>query len=76
VGDHGKFTGRKDLLQAVAPRVSKRAAIMCCDISLYEASILRCFNLFFDEPGKYCFLALLPSYLERPVSSLVYMMEM
>ena len=43
--------------------------------SLYEESFERCFSLFYGEPADYCILALLPSYLERSGSSLIYMME-
>jgi phenylacetate-coenzyme A ligase PaaK-like adenylate-forming protein len=41
--------------------------------SLYETSFLKGFELFYGNPSGYCFLALLPSYLEREGSSLVYM---
>ena len=43
------------------------------DISIYEQSFLSGFELFFGEPSKYCIIGLLPSYLERKTSSLVYM---
>ena len=43
------------------------------DISLYERSFMQCFRLFYGDPANYCVLALLPSYLERKDSSLVYM---
>ena len=43
------------------------------DIDLYKTSFTKTFNQFFGSPEKYCFLALLPSYLERENSSLVYM---
>ena len=45
------------------------------DVALYEKSFLRCFNEFFGKPNDYCIIALLPSYLERTDSSLVYMTE-
>ncbi|MGZ3866110.1 MAG: acyl transferase [Bacteroidia bacterium] len=45
------------------------------DISLYEQSFLKAFELFYGKPSQYCFLALLPSYLERQGSSLVYMAQ-
>ena len=45
------------------------------DLELYEESYLRTFKLFFGEPAEYCILALLPSYLERSDSSLVYMVN-
>ncbi len=42
---------------------------------LYENSFLHSFRLFYGDPADYCILALLPSYLEREGSSLVYMMD-
>ena len=45
------------------------------DITLYERSFMQCFHQFFGKPGEYCILALLPSYLERGGSSLVYMAQ-
>jgi phenylacetate-coenzyme A ligase PaaK-like adenylate-forming protein len=43
------------------------------DTGLYEQSLTLGFELFFGKPDEYVFLALLPSYLERTGSSLVYM---
>jgi phenylacetate-coenzyme A ligase PaaK-like adenylate-forming protein len=43
------------------------------DPHLYQASFLNCFEHFYGPPPDYCILALLPSYLERTDSSLVYM---
>ncbi len=43
------------------------------DLAVYEASFRRSFQLFYGSPNKYCILGLLPSYLERQHSSLVYM---
>jgi phenylacetate-coenzyme A ligase PaaK-like adenylate-forming protein len=45
------------------------------DLSLYEESFLRAFRIFYGDPGQYRFLVLLPGYLERQGSSLVYMMD-
>lgn len=45
-------------------------------IRLYEQSLLRGFELFFGKPEEYVFLALLPSYLERSGSSLIYMADL
>lgn len=45
------------------------------DPALYEESFLRAFQLFYGDVRDYCVLALLPSYLERSGSSLVYMAE-
>jgi hypothetical protein len=43
--------------------------------SLYVESFRRCFSLFYGEIKDYCVLALLPSYLEREGSSLVFMAQ-
>lgn len=45
------------------------------DSSLYEESFIRGFERFYGEISDYCIFALLPSYLERGNSSLVYMIE-
>lgn len=45
------------------------------DLSLYEQSYLKAFSLFYGPVENYCILALLPSYLERKGSSLVYMVN-
>ncbi len=45
------------------------------DSSLYIQSFIRAFNIFYGHPEDYCILALLPSYLERGNSSLVYMVD-
>ena len=43
------------------------------DVSLYEKSFLSTFKKFYGNPNEYCILALLPNYLEKGDSSLVYM---
>lgn len=43
------------------------------DISIYKTSFLQCFEQFFGKPEQFCVLALLPGYLDRKGSSLVYM---
>ncbi len=45
------------------------------DLSLYRESFTNGFKQFYGEPSNYVFLALLPSYLERKGSSLVYMAQ-
>jgi hypothetical protein len=42
---------------------------------LYEKSFLVCFEQFFGPVGDYCIIGLLPSYLEKGQSSLVYMVD-
>lgn len=44
-------------------------------LALYERSFIECFNLFYGSPSQFAFLCLLPSYLERTGSSLIYMAE-
>ena len=43
------------------------------ELSVYEQSFMECFQQFYGSPKDYCILGLLPNYLERQHSSLVYM---
>lgn len=45
------------------------------DLSLYERSFQKAFENFYGQTGDLVILALLPSYLERQGSSLIYMAE-
>ena len=45
------------------------------DISLYEKSFIKSFELFYGPVKEWCILGLLPSYLERKNSSLIYMAD-
>lgn len=45
------------------------------DLSIYEHSFTTAFRQFYGDPGAWCILGLLPSYLERGNSSLVYMVR-
>lgn len=45
------------------------------DIALYEQSYLTAFDQYYGAPSDFCILALLPSYLEREGSSLIYMVN-
>lgn len=45
------------------------------DSRLYEISFTACFEQFYGHAEDYCVLGLLPSYLERGHSSLVYMVD-
>lgn len=44
-------------------------------LNLYEESFTRTFRLFYGEPSDYAVMGLLPSYLEREGSSLIYMVK-
>ncbi len=43
------------------------------NVDLYTESFMKGFEKFYGNPADYCILALLPSYLERKGSSLVFM---
>ncbi|WP_295672981.1 acyl transferase [uncultured Mucilaginibacter sp.] len=45
------------------------------DVSWYTGSFRAAFQLFYGDIGQYTILALLPSYLEREGSSLIYMAD-
>ncbi|MFT4832860.1 MAG: phenylacetate-coenzyme A ligase PaaK-like adenylate-forming protein [Psychroserpens sp.] len=45
------------------------------DPKIYEDSYTKAFELFYGDVTNYCVLALLPSYLERKGSSLIYMVD-
>ncbi|MCX6182321.1 MAG: acyl transferase [Bacteroidetes bacterium] len=45
------------------------------DIKLYEKSFLKSFRQFYGDPEGLCIIGLLPSYLERQNSSLIYMVQ-
>jgi hypothetical protein len=45
------------------------------DAAIYRESFRRAFSVFYGDIRDYCILALLPSYLERSGSSLVYMAD-
>ncbi|UCG28450.1 MAG: acyltransferase, partial [Bacteroidales bacterium] len=45
------------------------------DLSIYKKSFTATFELFYGNIQNYCILALLPGYLERQGSSLVYMIR-
>ena len=45
------------------------------DTAIYEQSFIKCFHRFYGQPANYCIIGLLPSYLERQHSSLVYMVN-
>lgn len=45
------------------------------DMEIYRSSFSQAFNLFYGNPADYCILALLPGYLERSGSSLIYMVN-
>lgn len=53
----------------------ERSSHFVKDLSLYEKIFLRAFEENYGHPRQYCIVGLLPSYLERQNSSLVYMVD-
>ena len=45
------------------------------DLALYDASLEKAFRMFYGDPSQYAIMGLLPSYLEREGSSLIYMVH-
>ena len=45
------------------------------DSKIYKSSFIKSFELFYGKPEDYTILALLPNYLERGGSSLVFMVD-
>lgn len=54
---------------------SHRSRHYVTDLRVYEESFMRSFRMFYGQPEDYAILALLPSYLERDGSSLIYMVD-
>lgn len=48
---------------------------LVADVSVYETSFRQAFSRFYGDVENYVILALLPSYLEREGSSLIYMVD-
>ena len=59
----------------MAQRASQPARHFIKQVSLYRESFVKGFNFFYGDPRSYCILGLLPSYLERSGSSLVWMVD-
>jgi len=53
----------------------ERSRHFVTDISLYRRSLLQGFNLFYGSPSGYHIIALVPSRMENPYSSLGYMVD-
>ncbi|MBI4929600.1 MAG: acyl transferase [Bacteroidetes bacterium] len=54
---------------------TERSKHYVSDISLYEKSFRKSFELFYGDVKQYAILALLPGYYENRNSSLIYMMQ-
>jgi len=75
---HRVVTGpgtEKRIFQSSGTTGSQTSHHYILDDELYIDSLESGFKWFFGDPSSFCFLALLPSYLERQNSSLVFMMD-
>jgi hypothetical protein len=61
--------------QSSATTGQQRSKHLVADLSIYEESFVKGFQLFYSNPSNYTLLALLPSYLDRDGSSLIYMTQ-
>ena len=74
--DHKVISGKAEpglVFESSGTTSSRTSRHFVTDPELYRNSFLRGFELFYGNPSEYCIMALLPSYLEREHSSLVYM---
>ncbi len=74
--NHSIYTGSKPgsvIFRSSGTGSTSPSVHFVADTGLYEKSLIRCFQMFYGDPQNYCILALLPSYIERGDSSLVYM---
>lgn len=78
------FKSREVIIQGMEPEIVFRSSAttgmiqanhFVADLSLYRRSFMEGFSRFYGSPENYTILALLPSYLEREDSSLVYMVD-
>lgn len=76
--DHDVITGGKKegvTFTSSGTTGMNRSRHLVTDPAIYRESFTRGFRLFFGDPSEVVILALLPSYLEREGSSLIYMVE-
>lgn len=65
----------KTIFESSGTTSSTKSKHYVYDLSIYEDSFLAAFKLQYGNPKNYSILALLPSYLERDNSSLVFMVN-
>lgn len=68
-------TGGETVFTSSGTGLSGQSKHYVSDIEVYERSFSVGFNRFFGKPQEYVILALLPGYLERKGSSLIYMVK-
>jgi hypothetical protein len=76
---HKIITGRQKNIDAVfissGTTSFNKSKHYISDISIYEKSFKKGFEYFYGNINDYCIIALLPSYLEKKGSSLIYMVK-
>lgn len=65
----------KEIFSSSGTTGTNQSRHLVTDISVYEESFRKAFGMFYGDLKKYTILALLPSYLEREGSSLIYMVD-
>ena len=70
----GDFNAQKVFLSSGTTGMTQSEHLVK-DLALYEDSYSNAFEQFYGEIEGYCVLGLLPSYLEREGSSLIYMVD-
>ncbi|MEE9348912.1 MAG: acyl transferase [Flavobacteriaceae bacterium] len=75
---HAILSGKKDPQQTFLSSGTtgvERSKHLVTDVAIYEESYQKGFDFFYGDVTQYTILALLPNYLERNGSSLVYMVD-
>jgi hypothetical protein len=76
--DHNVFTGDgspERVFTSSGTAGMRRSHHSVRSLALYDQSLERTFRLFYGDPSGYAIMGLLPSYLEREGSSLIYMVN-
>ena len=76
--DHNVFTGEgapELVFTSSGTAGMRRSRHAVRSPALYDESLERTFRLFYGDPSGYAIMGLLPSYLEREGSSLIYMVN-
>lgn len=68
-------TGNETLFLSSGTGLIGRSKHLVSDVSIYEQSFRRAYELLFGDPKTQVILALLPNYIEQGNSSLVYMVN-
>jgi hypothetical protein len=76
--NHRVITGHssvRKVFESSGTTLSEKSRHYITDPGIYNESLLTSFRYFYGNPKEYSFIALLPSYVERGNSSLVYMIN-